>query len=148
MLRIAAAVLLLTSCRIVLTPDLPDPPAFRIVIEPDTVDARVTSQQRTQIDVLVRVFNDGPGNLFMPACGHDLQRALPNGNWIAVHGVPCRPGTPPPFVLEAGGGFGYTIRISAPLDSAPWQRGAITDQYRTVSYISTEVRRPAAGGDQ
>jgi hypothetical protein len=144
LLRNVAAGLVLTGCRIVSSSDLPEPPDFRIRIEPESVEARLTAQQRSQIVFLVRVFNEGPGNLFMPECGHELQRAAPNGNWTAVHGVACTPRTPPPFVLEPGGGYGYTIRIVAPLDSAPWQRGAIAGQYRAVSYISTEFR-PAGG---
>ena len=73
------AAVVVSACRFTNTPDLPEPPTFRIVIEPDTVRARINTQLRLQLDLLVRIFNDGPGMLFVAPCGHEMQRAAPNG---------------------------------------------------------------------
>ncbi|MGH7696214.1 MAG: hypothetical protein ACRENH_14610, partial [Gemmatimonadaceae bacterium] len=76
------ALVLVVACRITNTTDALDPPSFRIVVEPDTVRARLNAQQRIQLDFLVRIFNDGPGRLFVPLCGHEIQRAQPNAEWL------------------------------------------------------------------
>jgi hypothetical protein len=127
------------ACSIATADDMPDPPDFTIRVEPDTVRVRTNAQQRSQFDMLVRITNHGPGMLFMPDCGHELQRAQPNGSWLRVHTVVCRTGDPP-FAVDAGEGFGYAIRINAPADSSPWQRASIVGRYRTLSYISAEFR--------
>ncbi len=149
-MQIARATLLAivgtAACRFTNTVDPPDPPAFRIAIEPDTVRARINAQQRVQFELLVRIFNDGPGLLFVAPCGHELQRAAPNGAWTRV----CTPACPrdpiPPFVVDAGGTYGYQIRIIAPVDSGPWRTGEIRGRYRTISYISAEYRAAGAWG--
>jgi hypothetical protein len=133
------------ACRIVTTGDPPEAPDVRIVVEPDTLRSRIDSRQRSVIEMIVRTFNDGPGDLFMPECGHQLERSEPNEAWTIVHTVGCRT-TEPPFHVEAGGTFGYSIRIFAPADSAPWRRGAIAGRYRIVNYISAEVRPNRAWG--
>ncbi|MEW5918393.1 MAG: hypothetical protein AB1762_18470 [Gemmatimonadota bacterium] len=133
------------ACRIVTNGDPPDPPTLRIVIEPDTVRTRQDIQQRTVIVMSVRTFNDGPGDLFIPDCGHRLERQAPNGTWEQVHFVGCTNALPP-FHVEAGGTFGYIIRVVAPADSAPWRRGTIDGQYRIVNYISAEFRPRGAWG--
>lgn len=134
------------ACRFTNTTDPPEPPAIRIVIEPDTVHARISAQQRVQFVLLVRIFNDGPGQLFVAPCGHELQRAAPNGAWTRVFTPPCPRDPIPPFVVDVGGTFGYQIRIIAPVDSGPWRTGEIRGHYRTISYISAEFRAAGAWG--
>ncbi len=140
MVRRLVCLTLLVACRFTTGDDSPDPPDFVILVEPDTVRVRTDAQQRSRFTLLVRIINHGPGMLFMPDCGHELQRAQPNGSWLRVHTVPCRAGAGPPFAIDAGEGFGYGILIAAPVDSAPWQRASIPGRYRAVSYISAEFR--------
>ena len=137
---------LVVACRITNTADPPDPPSFSIVVEPDTVRARLNAQQRVQLDFLVRISNEGPGQLFVPACGHEIQRSAPNGTWTRVYTQPCPSGFVPPFALDAGEGWGYVVHITAPVDSAPWRPGSIAGRYRAVSYISAEYRAGGAWG--
>jgi hypothetical protein len=66
MVRQFLVLALIPACRIINAPDLPDPRDLRIVIEPDTVSVWRDRQQRSVIELLVRTFNDGPGDLFMP----------------------------------------------------------------------------------
>lgn len=139
-------VLLLAACRIVNIDDPPDPPAFRIVVEPDTVRARLNVQGKVQLDFLVRIFNDGPGHLFVPDCGHEVQREEPNAGWTRVYVPPCPARLDPPVAVEPGGTFGYIVHIISPVDSGPWRRGAIAGRYRTISYISAEFRAAGAWG--
>jgi hypothetical protein len=63
MVRQFLVLALIPACRII---NSPDPPDLRIVIEPDTVSVWRDRQQRSVIELLVRTFNDGPGDLFMP----------------------------------------------------------------------------------
>ncbi|HJU72406.1 MAG TPA: hypothetical protein VJ717_01575 [Gemmatimonadaceae bacterium] len=140
MLHRAVLPLLLCTCRIVNEPDLPDPPAFRITIEPDTVRAGLNVQAKLDFRFLIRIFNDGPGMLFVPPCGHELQRSAPNASWTTVYEPPCPTGFFPPFAVDAGGTYGYVVRIVAPVDSGPWRRGEIGGRYRMISYISAEYR--------
>ena len=128
------------------TSPIAEPPAFRIVVEPDTVRTRLTAQQRIQLDFVVRIFNDGPGRLFVPSCGHEVQRFAPNATWIAVFHPPCPPDYGPPYALEIGETYGYIVRILVSGDSGPWRRGQIGGRYRTVSYISSEYRASGAWG--
>ena len=70
-----------TACRFTNIADLPEPPAFRIVVEPDTVRARITAQQRIQLDFVVRIFNDGPGACSFPPADTkcSVSRLTPRG---------------------------------------------------------------------
>lgn len=133
------------ACRFTNVDDAPAPPAFRIVVEPDTVRARVNAQQRIQLDFLVRVFNDGPGLLFVPLCGHEVQRFEPNGAWTPVFRPPCPPNYGPPIALDPGQVYGYAVRIVAP-DSGLWRHGSIAGRYRTITYISAEFRAAGVWG--
>lgn len=146
MTRRLNVIALVGACTFTNTPDLPDPPSFSIVVEPDTVRARVNAQQRIQLDFLVRVFNDGPGQLFVPPCGHQIQRAQPNGTWLLVYAPPCPTGFVPPFAVDAGGTYGYAVRITSQVDSGPWRPGSIAGRYRAFSYISAEFRAGGAWG--
>lgn len=56
--------LLIPGCQLVTGDDAPGPPDVRIVIEPDTIEARQDAQQRSVFEMLVRMFNDGPGDAF------------------------------------------------------------------------------------
>ena len=134
------------ACRITNTADPPDPPRFSISVEPDTVRARLNAQQRIQLDFLVRISNEGPGRLFVPSCGHEIQRDSPNGAWNLVYTPPCPSGFVPPFALDSGEGWGYVVRITSPVDSGPWRPGSIAGRYRAVSYISAEYRSGGAWG--
>lgn len=134
------------ACTFSNTPDLPDPPRFSLFVEPDTVVARLNAQQRIQLDFLVRILNDGPNRLFVPLCGHEIQRVQPDNSWSVVHVPPCPTGFAPPFAIDAGEAFGYAVRITAPADSGPWRRGSISGRYRAFSYISTEYRAGGAWG--
>ncbi len=140
------ALALLAACRITNTADLPNPPSFRVLVEPDTVRARLNVQQRIQLDFLVRILNDGPGRLFVPPCGHEIQRAQPNAEWLRVFVPPCPAGFVPPFAVDGGEGFGYVVRITSPVDSGPWGRGSISGRYRALSYISAEFRSGGVWG--
>ena len=135
-----------SACTFTNTPDLPDPPRFSLFVEPETVSARLNAQQRIQLDFLVRFINDGPGRLFVPPCGHEIQRAQPNNSWSAVYVPPCPSGFVPPFAIDAGEAAGYAVRIISPVDSGPWRRGSISGRYRAFSYISTEYRAGGAWG--
>lgn len=145
-MRRLMALALVVACRITNTADPPDPPSFAITVEPDTVRARLNAQQRVQLDFLVRIFNDGPGRLFVPLCGHEIQRAQPNAVWLTVYAPPCPSGFVPPFAVDAGEAFGYAVRITSPVDSGPWRPGSIAGGYRAVSYISAEYRSGGAWG--
>jgi len=149
-MQIARASLIATAvaaaCRFTNIADPPDAPAFRIIIEPDTVRARLTAQQRIQLDFIVRIFNDGPGRLFVPSCGHEVQRYAPNATWTAVFYPPCPPDYGPPYALDVGETYGYIVRIVVSGDSGLWRRGQIGGRYRTVSYISAEYRAAGAWG--
>lgn len=114
----------------------PYPPSFAIAVEPDTVRVRINPQQRSQLDVHVRIANHGPGSLFIPDCGHEMQRLEPNGEWLRVHTIPClTSGTP--TAVDGGATFDYSMRVSSPADSSPWQRGHMAGHYRTVTHFST-----------
>jgi hypothetical protein len=142
----AIGTVFVAACRITVVGDPPEPPAFRIVIEPETVVARLNAQQRIQMDFLVRIFNDGPGLLFVPACGHEIQRYEPNGAWSAVFRPPCPAAAGPPYALDPRQTYGYWVRIIAAVDSGPWRRGAVAGRYRAISYISAEFRAAGAWG--
>jgi hypothetical protein len=121
------------------TTNPPYPPEFAIAVEPETVRVPINAQRRSQLDLHIRVANHGPGSLFVADCGHELQRAEPNGGWMGVHTVPCGASVPP-LAVDVGEAVRYAIRITAPPDSAPWQRGHITGRYRTVTHFSTACR--------
>jgi hypothetical protein len=139
MLAPAACGALVATCVLVTeSGTLPPPyaPRFAIAVEPETVRVHINAERRSQLDVHVRLANHGPGSFYIPDCGHELERAEPNGKWVRVHTVPCR-NTAPPLAVDVGKTVGYAIRVAAPTDSAPWQRGQIAGRYRNVTHFST-----------
>ena len=145
MVRHVACGALVATCTLVTESGTTYPPSYAIAVEPDTVRVLVNTQRRSQLDIHTRVANHGPGSLFIPDCGHEMQRAEPNGSWVRVHAVPCQT-RGPPNAVDVGATFNYVIRISAPPDSSPWQRGHMAGRYRTVTYISTQCRAGSAWG--
>lgn len=107
---------------------------------------RITAHGIVQLEFLVRAFNHGPGTLFMPDCGHYVERASPNAGWIRVHEVQCPTARFPPVAIHAGGAYGWGLRLAAPADTGVWHTDLLAGRYRTVSYLSAELRPGGAWG--